>query len=367
MKVVFRADASTLIGSGHVMRCLTLADALKEDGASCLFLCREFPGHLFEAVAARGHELVSLPPPGCDSSRSAEQSAYGSWLGVPQEEDARQCLASLARPREHADVPADWLVLDHYALERRWQSVGRAIARRVLVIDDLCSRSLQADALLNPNPGVTPRDYASLLTAGCTLMLGPEYALLRPEFRAARLKSRERDGRIKSILVNFGGSDAGNLTSHAWTALEGLAGADIRVDLVVGQAYPFTDALRQQISGRQNVRLHIQAANMADLMEAADLMLGTAGSTSWERCCLGLPSILLVCAENQEGIARALENTGACLNLGYGHPDIPTALAAALRHCLADPSLVKALGDNARALVDGLGVQRVLAAMKKLT
>lgn len=355
------------------MRCIALANTLKKHEAKCIFLSRNQPGHMFDAISVHGHELRQLPRSLADSHPETNESSsiYASWLGARPEEDANQCLAHLnffpASDGPSTVAPVDWLVLDHYAIDNHWLSVGKFLAKRVLVIDDLCDRPLQADLLLNPCPDATPSDYAYKINSGCTLMLGPEYALLRPEFRSTRLRGRKRDGHIRSILVNFGGSDINNLTGQAWEALKDSASPSMQIDLVVGKTYPFLDSLKLEISGRENVHLHIQANNMAELMENADLMLGTAGSASWERCCIGLPSILLACAENQEKIIRSLEKKGACLNLGYAHPDSAASITAGVQRCISDPSLVKLLGQNAHKLVDGLGAERVVTAMKNLS
>jgi len=332
MKVAFRADASIGLGSGHVMRCLTLADALQARGSQTRFLCRQQPGHLGDLIRSRGHALDWLP----DSGADAEDSA-----------------AALA-----ADAPWDWLVVDHYALGADWEWAQRGLAKNILAIDDLADRAHGCDLLLDQNLQETGR-YDARLPADCRLLIGPRYALLRPQFAAARRRQAVRTGRVRRLLVFFGGADAGGETLKALAALELLGRNGPEVDVVIGQANPYHVAIAAACRALPGAVLHRQVEDMARLMTAADLFLGAGGGSSWERCCLGLPALVLATASNQIAQSTALAQTGAQLYLGPARAVNATHLARALASLIDLPDLLIHMARQGQSLVDGLGAPRV--------
>jgi len=189
-EIVFRTDAALQIGTGHVMRCLTLAEALAERGAHCRFVCREHSGNLMELIRDRGFDAIGLP---VESGRLATEAssdepigAHATWLGADWAVDAEQACAALG------DMDADWLIVDHYALDVRWERSLRSRCRRLMVIDDLADRIHDCDLLLDQNLGREPRDYAGLVPDCSAILVGPRFALLRPEFAALRDYSLNR-------------------------------------------------------------------------------------------------------------------------------------------------------------------------------
>ena len=212
MRAVFRADASLAIGTGHVMRCLTLAGALREQGVDCAFVCREHPGHLRDAVERLGFPVTMLSP----AEGAAGPSPYAHWLGASQAQDARDTLQAMAGRQP------DWVVVDHYALDAQWESQVRAGCGRLLAIDDLADRPHDCDLLLDQNLGRSAQAYAQLCPADCRILAGPAYALLRPEFAAWRARSLERRRRpaVRRILVTMGGVDKDNASAVALQATE---------------------------------------------------------------------------------------------------------------------------------------------------
>ena len=349
--MALRVDASDAIGTGHLMRCLTLAEALAGEGHSCRFILRDLPGALPGLVEARGHAVSLLPAPTPGEPTDADL-AHGAWLGVTRARDAAETAAVLGEP-------VDWLVVDHYALAADWHRGLRPHARRLLAIDDLADRALDCDLLLDQNLQAAPDRYAGLLPAACEALIGPKYALLRPEFAALRAAPPPRDpGRV---LVSFGGIDAPGATLMALEALA-LAGMDARpVDVVAGPRNPHLPAIRAWCAARAQATWH-ESADMAALMVRAGLAIGAAGATAWERCCLGLPTLLVTIAANQRPGAQALAEAGAALWAG----DVDRTahdLAAMLLTLERAPGLRDSLGTKAAALVDGLGVARVVRAM----
>jgi UDP-2,4-diacetamido-2,4,6-trideoxy-beta-L-altropyranose hydrolase len=332
------------------MRCLALANALRDRGAHVQFVSRQLPAHLHALAVGGGHEVTSLPV--SPLPRSCDDLPHARWLGTSQHADADLTHGAIASGR------VGWLIVDHYALDARWESALRSRADRILAVDDLADRAHDCDALLDQNLFEDmPARYAAQVPAQCELLLGPKYALLRKEFRDARATVRMRDGRVRRILILMGGVDFENLTGRAIEAVCQLADP-VDVDVVIGAEHPAREALAASCRNR-GYALHVQSANVARLMQTADLAVGAGGSTNWERCCLGLPGVVISVADNQDGIARALHKAGAIVYLGRSDSVSVHAIVAQLRELLADPARVASTGAQARDLVDGDGATRV--------
>lgn len=354
MRVVIRADASHRIGTGHLMRCLTLADMLREGGATVSFICREHAGHLCDLVEQKGYPAHRLPyaEPGPDITNEE----YAWWLAVPQEEDARQTEAVLQPKRE---VVA-WLIVDHYALDEKWERAMRSQAERVMVIDDLANRRHNCDLLLDQNLYEDLRTrYDGLLPPGCQKLLGPTYALLRPEFLQARQSLRKRDEGVKRLLIFFGGVDPTNETAKALEAVQMMHRLEITVDVVVGAANQHADQLQKQCADLTNITVHEQVKNMAKLMANADLAIGAGGTTTWERCCLGLPTLVITIAENQVAIAKESHRFGIATYLGRAEEVTVQGLYTALEQLFKHPYALREMSKKAARLVDGNGAERI--------
>lgn len=344
MNVLIRADASVAIGTGHVMRCLTLAQALRERGASVTFLCRELPGSLNHYIEQQGFRVAPIP-----------LDEDGSWGA-----DARYTQEVIAARGEHPD----WIIVDHYGLDARWESALRPMAHRIMVIDDLADRTHDCDLLLDQNIVQNQASvYEKLIPTHATQLLGPQYALLRNEFAHMRATLRPRDGAVKRILVFFGGSDPTNESEKALAALSTSDFAGIVLDVVVGTSNPNREKIRALCASRPNTVFHCQVSNMAELMAQADLSLGAGGTTSWERMALGLPALVLSVAGNQEQIAARLAMLGAQNYLGKNQDVSAKDIQAALERLMQTPADCAAMSAIAMELVDGLGASRVAAAM----
>ena len=351
-RFAFRVDSSLEIGAGHVMRCLTLADALREQGAECIFVSRGNEGSQLARIEASGHRLAALPVANGDFEQDEGAPAHAAWLGAGWSEDARQTQSALGATRP------DWMVVDHYGIDARWE---RELARRcgrLMAIDDLADRAHDCALLLDQTLGRAASEYAALVPRHGLLLTGAAQALLRPEFAAARESALERrtEARLRRLLVTMGGTDPANATGRVLAAIAAepaLAGLEISV--VMGGASPWLEAVRAQLSAMaQHTELHVDVPAMAPLMQAADLAIGSAGTTSWERCCLGLPAILLVLAENQRTVAAALARAGAALVM----PEF-SALAGQVRALRDDPAALARMALAAAHVTDGLGAARV--------
>jgi len=335
MNVAVRVDASQAMGAGHVMRCLSLADSLRSRGATVSFVSRALPAHLQGLVEGCGHDALAIDG--------------------PPEQDAAETARALAGRR------CDWLVVDHYALDARWETSMRPHVSRILAVDDLADRAHDCDVLLDQNLHADAVGrYAGRVPAQAELLLGPQFALLRREFRGARASAAARTGDVRRVLVSFGGTDPSNETGGALDALSDALPALDQVDVVIGAAHAQRAAVEAACAQRGFV-CHVQSDRMAALMAAADLAIGAGGVSTWERCCVGLPAVAVAVAPNQVDVVEQAARRGLVYSL-----DAPADVARLALH-------LRALADNAplrhrisRAgmdAVDGLGVDRTVDAM----
>lgn len=362
MKVAFRTDASLQIGTGHVIRCLTLADALVGQGAECQFICRAHEGHLIDFIRSKGYVTHALPAGTAGSNLSAASNslAHSQWLGVSQAQDVAACTPILA-----AELP-DWLIVDHYALDRHSESALRPYYRNLMVIDDLADRHHICDLLLDQTFGRDEEDYRSLVPEHCHLLCGSSYALLRPEFAALRSNSMQRRAYpvLRQLLIAMGGVDKNNATGHVLQALHDCSlPKDCQITIILASTAPWLESVRNQAQGMPwSTRLLVGVNNMAQLMANSDLAIGGAGATSWERCCLGVPTVMLVLARNQEKVARGLEKAGAARLIRL-NPDMPRQLKEIFAIFSHDRSSLRKISDSAAHIVTGQGTDLTLKAM----
>ena len=307
-KAVIRADASEQIGSGHLMRCLTLADRMRREGTEVHFICRDLVGNLNHLVHEQGFPLHVLPRHADDPSLSG----YAAWLTVAQETDARETgevLCTLA--------PIMRLVVDSYALDEVWERIVRPLVGEIFVIDDLANRKHDCDILLDQNfYRVMQHRYDGLVPPSCKLLLGPSHALLREEFYAAKKKLSQRDGHLRRILVFYGGSDVTHETEKAVRALLHLSLSAVDVDVIIGGSNAHRMQIEKLCAPYDFLHTYCAVSNMAEFMSNADLCLGAGGTTTWERCFLGLPAIVTAIAENQLAVCRDCADAGLIYYLG---------------------------------------------------
>lgn len=368
MIVAFRADASLNIGTGHVMRCLTLADALREQGVTCHFICREHTGHLIAHIKQRGFTVKVLPA--CDGNDlvaegdKSSQPAHAAWLGSDWKTDAFQAGVYLDQ------VKPNWLVLDHYALDYRWEEElqGNYNYNKLLVIDDLADRSHNCDLLLDQNLGRKASDYDGLVPKECVVLAGPQYALLRPEFATLReysLKRRETPV-LKQILITMGGVDLPNATSQVLEALKNSPlPKECRIVVVMGSHAPWLSQVRDVAANMPwPTEVRVDINDMAQVMADSDLAIGAAGSTSWERCCLGLPTLMVVLAMNQQAIADALVEIGAAISPGrITDKEFSQKSCEMVARFITRPEFLEAMSKKAADMTDGRGTEELTRYM----
>lgn len=362
-RIVLRADSGLEIGTGHVMRCLTLADALCEVGVEPVFVTRAHRGHVIPAITDRGYRVAALPGnTGAAYGLHPAPPAHARWLEADWRADAAATRAVLE------EEEADWLVMDHYALDQAWQGLVLRPGLRMMVLDDLADRPHLADVLIDQNAGRSSRDYDGLVPANCELRTGPEFALLRPEFAQLRpqtLARRETLEHPVELLVTLGGIDKDNHTQRMLDALDEIGATQrLRITVIMGQSAPWlakVQARAEQMCVPTEVAAGV--SDMAERMAKADFCIGAAGSTSWERCVLGLPTLQVVLASNQVKSAHHLAGQGVVLALPKpGAPEFNSALAKGLCH-LHDQGAYRTMSRAAAKLTDGTGTTRVAELM----
>jgi UDP-2,4-diacetamido-2,4,6-trideoxy-beta-L-altropyranose hydrolase len=351
LRIAFRADATRFIGTGHVMRCLTLADVLSAMfGARCVFASRGLGDSLRQRIEGAGHHVLSLPA-ARTSADLVDGPPYAAWLGASQAEDAAHTVAALAGG-------ADGLVVDHYGLDARWAaSVHSALGVCMLAIDDLADRPLRADLLLDQTlQAAGPSRWDSLVAGPCERLLGPGFALLRPEFARAR---REEVPGPPRVFVFLSGSDPDNHTGALAESLARHLSSDVQVEIVVGALHPDVAALTALCARRAGWSLASDVRDMAARMVRAHLAIGTGGSTTWERCAVGLPSVLTCIADNQAEIVRRAAEAGVAVDVGDGRTVPWDHVARAADELLRAPHQLAVMRRRCLALVDGHGAERV--------
>ena len=311
MNIVVRVDSSNVIGSGHLMRCLTLAQRFSNDGHIVSFICRDLEGNLAGLVKKQDFQLYMLPPASIDDSITG----YASWLTVTQEQDAAESITLMQKMGK-----VDRVVMDSYAIDETWEKIIRPYTNEIFVIDDLANRKHDCDILLDQNFYLNKEErYKELVPEQCKLLLGPEHALLREEFYLAKEKMQPRDSKLHNILVFYGGADATNETSKAIEALSLLKSngelQNVNITVVVGGSNPNNESISNHCL-KEDFKYLYQVNNMAELMTEGDLMLGAGGTTTWERCFLSLPAIVTAVAENQFQICNDCAMAGIIYYLG---------------------------------------------------
>lgn len=341
---IVRADGNAHLGMGHMVRCLTLADELKRQGARILVMTRDADGPVRTMIDRQGYEVVGIPP------------------AASLTEDLHRLCTVIAR-MQFAGEAAPLVTLDGYAFSADYQRGVLGTGAILMYVDDVACGPQVAHLVLNQNSWAHPRYYQDL-AAHSRLLLGSRYALVRPEFsEAARRWSRAHAALTGQVLVTFGGGDEANVTGQVakWLAkLEMRA----RFVLLVGPGYPHLRELRAWVQERpERFTLASAPEDVASLMAQADIAISNAGSTCWELCCLGVPALVIILEEHQVRIAEGLAAAGIADNLGWFAALTAQRLGERLNALLEDQVRRDAMSSLARGLVDGQGAHRVASAM----
>jgi UDP-2,4-diacetamido-2,4,6-trideoxy-beta-L-altropyranose hydrolase len=338
--LLIRADASAAIGTGHVMRCLALAQAWQDSGGRATFASVEIPPSLAQRLQAEGIAIASIPAPVASTIDSTETAA---------------------RARSEN---ADWTVVDGYRFLPAYYGALRAAGLQVLAVDDIAHlEHYPVDVLLNQNLNAASERYAGKAEA-VNLLLGTRYVLLRREFLRFRDHPRAFAPEVTKILITFGGSDPNNVTAKAIAALGLLQTTNLEAKVVVGSCSEHLVSLESLVAQSNGLfRLERDVRNMPELMAWADLAITAGGSTSWEMAFMGLPALMIVLSKDQEGVADSLQDSGVAQNLGWAYQVSPGQIAAAVQSIGNNAGLRQKMSAEGRRLVDGFGSQRVAQAL----
>jgi UDP-2,4-diacetamido-2,4,6-trideoxy-beta-L-altropyranose hydrolase len=342
IRAVFRADASAKIGAGHVMRSLTLAESLNEAGWGCAFACKAGTLTTVPSLGASGHKIIKLE---CDEQEEA------------------------IRLEENFDTKVNWLIVDHYNRDAAFETACRTWADQIMVIDDLADRPHDGDLLLDQGPDSDSSNYSRLVGKKCQFLMGPKYAMLRPQFSETRktVCLSRQTGAVQRILVSLGSVDSRNNTAVVLKVLAKI-NFDFELDVVLGPNAPHLTDIHDLINNLSlEANIHIGFESMASLMEAADLAIGAAGTTSWERCCLGLPSIAIIVADNQSGFAEGLKTAGAARVLDGRYSISKKELEQSIQELAGSVPRRLAMAKAAYQMCDGLGAERVAQVVTEMT
>ena len=355
MKVGFRVDASSEIGSGHIMRCLVLAKALKKRGFDCIFICRKHDGNLIEVIKSSKFTVLELNLTEF-SIPFSDRYTYEMWMGANHHTDALETIKLLE------NEILEWLVVDHYGIDFRWEQIISEKVKRIFVIDDLADRKHFCNALLDQgwHSEDTQKRYCSLiLKKNCMTFLGPKYALLGEEYSAIKKNSFFRRRKKKRILVYMGATDFFDITCKAIEALTHEEFYNFQVEIVAGVNYRNLSTLKQYVSRRPNTVLHEFLPSIATLMSNADLIIGAGGVTNWERLYFGVPSIVISVADNQRKVNLNLAKDGFIYYLGHAEQIKATDIRSAVRQMINNKDLLQSMRKKGSDLVSGNGANIV--------
>ena len=344
------------------MRCLTLATALSDKyKASISFVCRAHDGHLANKIKQSGFDVFLLPKN--STFKAGNYPEHAAWLGDDWMTDADQSIGYLKKLGQQ-----DWLIVDHYAIDARWHQKVRFFTKKIMVIDDLADRQLDCDLLLDQNLGAEDKSYNKcLLNKHAVTLLGAKFALLRPEFAKFRPEAIQRRRELikpEKVLISLGGMDPDNVTGQVLNALQQLKGLALTV--VMGSSAPHLSKIKHQCSKLSDANLIVDSSDMAYLMATHDICIGAAGSTSWERCCLGLPSIVFSTAQNQEKIVNLQQLNQVAIKLSIFDQQFNRTLLSVLDSLQNNCDFYKNIYKNAAKIADGKGAITVAKALSEV-
>ena len=365
-RVAIRIDANRKIGTGHFMRCVTLANALAKYGIVTVFFSRNLDVSHEDILVKNKHELFKLVGRTVANSSLIEANTnkitHADWLTVSQSSDADECIEEFKK--------RSWLflIVDHYGIDWTWESKVKLHIFNIIVVDDLADRRHMCRLLIDQNLGREALDYSGLVPSDCVLLLGPSFALLRPEFLQLRNErtSTKNNTNGFNILISMGGVDRDNYTQRILAILDRCDLADdTHIVVILGKSSPWIDEISNFSQNcNHDIDVLVGVDNMAELMYDADVAFGAAGATSWERCCLGVPTLCFVIAENQRMGSIGLEKNGAIVVMDIDACS-PEILQSKLDN-LKVTEIYESMQSSCLKIVDGNGLARVMTAFSDL-
>ena len=348
MKIAIRVDSSFEIGSGHVMRCLVLAQYLQKKSCEVCFLSREHDGNLIEYIKSKGFKVFLLPKRKlCAEVNQSSDAVNTGWLGCSQDNDAIECLEVIE------NFNPNWLIVDHYSIDKKWETILKNEQMKIMVIDDLANREHNCELLLDQNYYNNPyKRYDNLVPNYCTKLLGPQFSLLRDEFFKIDSKKIRNVNNIFKIFIFMGSSDITNQTLKVVKSIVSLIqkGFLLSVDVLVGEINPNSNQIRSYCDKYSEIRFIGGTSEISKMMLEANIAIGAGGSASLERCYLGLPSLVISVAENQVETTNSLNSFGAIYHLGWFQNVNENMISTQIEKFMRAPNLLNSMSQKATSI-----------------
>ncbi|SHN07374.1 UDP-2,4-diacetamido-2,4,6-trideoxy-beta-L-altropyranose hydrolase [Gracilibacillus kekensis] len=326
MRIVFRVDSSFQIGTGHVRRCLVLAEQLRKRGAEVIFICHNFPGNVNQLIKEKGFSLVEL-------SYLVNQFQPELFIQKKRKQDVSSTIEII---RQYSSV--DYLVVDHYGLDEKWERLVSSYVKHMIVIDDLANRKHYCNTLVDQNLLKNRKTrYKDLVPDKTKLLLGPKYLLLREEFKKQSVPINQSIRNIRNVLVSFGGTDPTNETCKTLEALLQITDYPLKINTIISTKHPELKQIQAFATNYSSIQIHTDTNRMATLMTNADLAIGAGGTTTWERCYLQLPALTIETARNQRDILHYLDSIGFICHLGESSKISTDTIKSTVQSFLDDP------------------------------
>jgi len=347
VRVIFRVDASLDIGTGHVMRCIALAGELKKRKFDVTFITRDIKGHLCRIIKQVGFKNIILQASNKVAKNKECDLPHAHWMSVTWREDAEETLYAIG------NEICDWLIVDHYAIDYRWHQVLRSKSKKIMVIDDLANRKLDCDLLLDQNFYLEPLiRYKKLIPHKCLALLGPKYMLLREEFLQKKLLRNNLKKDRVNILVFMGGADFTNETAKVIQALDAIKGFEFHANIIVGDTNIFVPTIRSMCNKRGYITLYQNISNISDLCRCSDIAVGAGGVATLERCFMGLPSLVMLTADNQVETTLALDKVGAIKCIGWHNENDHSTISRAILLFLKNLNILKSMSAASKKIFE---------------
>lgn len=360
----FRVDASIKIGTGHVYRCLSIAEQIKET-VKVVFICRELTGHLIDLIESKGFDVIRLPAvlKPFDSDLFSLKLKHASWLEGAQNSDA---MASAQALLNWSQGSKGVVLVDHFALDTVWETdFLQRTAWPIWVLDGQADRMHSAQALIDPTACSVSKKWVGLLSKSTSLYQGAAFAPINKAFFDAKKLATIRTT-LKTILISFGGVDINDYTQRTLNVLLGMLLPDLNIIVVVGKGYPHLCELKKQCDLHSNIQYFVQTDDLPSLLLKADLAIGAGGIMTWERCLLGLPSLTAVIADNQRQQVDCLANKGVLMSLGSDCEQLAQNLEATLKSVLNTPTELSKMSKAAFEFAQDLRPNQWLALFRSL-
>ena len=339
--IFIRVDSGSDVGLGHVMRCFALAESINTMNFNVYFISKKIRGNIIKRIENDGYKVFHL-------NSKVLKSSKLDW-----KMDALETTKIIQRFKNEKNL----LLVDNYELSKMWETSLKSVVDKIIIIDDFSNRSHNCNLFIDQNLHTGKIDRNKKYSKNCKKLLGPKYALLRNEFAENRKNVKNRSGKINRILISFGGSDEKNQTLISLKAIKKLAGEKINVDVIVGEPNKNKTKIKKICSSIENLTYYQQPKNIAKIMKRADLAIGAGGIITWERCCLGLPSIVSIVSKNQEDMVNAVSRKGCLINLGKAERLTSEDYLNAIKNL--NPGKLVHMQKKCMKLVDGKGAERV--------